>query len=70
VLDDNGLNLVGNIIEKVDAFLQMIVDFLAAYKFHCIAELARNMLTKPAITMPNSPMIRNEPNGERSRCVV
>ena len=34
------------------------------------AELARKMLTSDAMTIPNRPMIRNEPNAERSRCVV
>src|SRR5436190_2752002 len=38
VLDDNGLNLVGDIIEEIDTLLQMIVDFLAAHKFHGIAK--------------------------------
>src|SRR4029450_9226355 len=39
MLDDNSLNLVGNIIEEIDALLQMIVDLLTAHKFHCIAKL-------------------------------
>ena len=37
---------------------------------NCSAEEAMNMLTIEAMMMPISPMIRNEPNRDRSRRVV
>src|SRR5258706_14857553 len=37
VLNDNGLDLVGDIVKTVDHPFQMIIDFLPAHKLHGIA---------------------------------
>jgi hypothetical protein len=37
VLDDDGLDLVADIFKTVDHLLQVVIDFLSAYKFHRVA---------------------------------